>query len=167
MKKEIRLKASAFIKEEKDLIVKINKNPDNTQLKENFEQFRIRKNKWLNEIGGFVEGMTSAELEELGIKVYSAENEMSRAAERHADVAEYIENTAKNLRAPMSNYEVTIDDKSQRAAITEYSALEKIKALDNFRRKRNCKSFLNVMICKFKRPKSQEQSQESQGPNNG
>lgn len=167
MKKEIRLRAQDFIKQEKDLINALREKPESSMAELAMVQFSDKKIEWLCEIGGVSEDLTPEEIQILQAKIDSADQSMTNAANRYAQVDEYIAQAAKNLRTPVPNYDRIVDDKSQIAAIAEDDALKKVRALDKLRKKRDRKNFLNILVRKFKRSKSQEQSQESQGPNNG
>lgn len=164
MRKEVREKIRDFQKREKNIIVAISENPGDSKLKADLMKIRSEKKKWLSEVGGFSEDMTLEELSGLEVMVSAADREISRAAKYEASLEEYIAQTAKKLRDPQPGYERVIDDKGQMIAIAEQSAMNKVKTLDKFNKKRNKKSFLNVVICKFKKSKQQSQEQEQQGP---
>ena len=164
MKKEIKEKLREFQRKEKDIIVAISENPSESKLKADLMKIRSEKKKWLNEVGGFSEDMSLEELSGLEAMVSAADREISRAAKYEASLEEYIAMSAKKIREPQPGYERVVDDKSQMIAIAEQSAMNKVRTLDKFNKKRNKKSFLNVVICKFKKSKQQSQEQEQQGP---
>lgn len=168
MKKEIREKVAEFKKMERDLIVSINKNPQDSSLKVELLKVKAEKRKWLNKVGGFAEGMNPEDFSYLESLVKSASFDISRAAKYEANLAEYISQVAENIKGTEPGYERIVDDKGQLVAIAEQSAMEKVRKLDKFNRKRNKQSFVNVVICKFKRPKISENTQDSQkGPTQG
>ena len=164
MKKEIRNRVVDFRKKEESLIIEINKNPDNSSLKTELMKLRNERKKWLNDVGGFSANMLPEDVAKLENMVSNADRSMSKAARTSADVVEYISECAKHARDYIPGYQRRVDDMGQIAAIAEDVAISKVKELDKFNKKRNHQSFLNVIICKFKRPKTQEQSNEAQGP---
>ena len=168
MKREIREKAIEFRQREEDLLVASKANPDDASLKVEMMRFRKEKKDWLSQIGGLTDDMSLVEIAKLNSLVEAAEMGLTRAAKNSASVAEYISKAAENIRDYVPNYERNVDDKCQLAAIAEDSAIERVKALDKFNRKRNKQSFINVVICKFKRQKASENTQDSQqGPTQG
>ncbi len=168
MKREIKEKVIELKKIERDLIIAISKNPEDSKLKADLMRARSEKNKWLNEIGGFAEDMSLEEISYLESCVAGAGSDISRAAKYEANLSEYITQVAEGATGTQLGYERMVDDKSQMIAIAEQSAMEKVRKLDKFNRKRNKQSFVNVVICKFKRPKTSENTQDSQkGPTQG
>ena len=168
MKREIREKAIEFRQREEDLLVALKANPDDSALKVEMMKFRKEKKDWLNQVGGLADDMSLEEIAKLESLVEAAERDLTVAAKNSASVYEYISNAANNFKCFIPNYERTVDDKSQLEAIAEDAALSRVNALDRFNRKRNKQSFVNVVICKFKRLKSRENTQDSQqGPTQG
>lgn len=164
MKKEIREKVIEFKKKEQELIIAINENPEDSKLKTELMKVRKEKRDWLNKLGGRLEIKNSEEAAMLDAMVSDAERTISKAAKRNVELQEYISQSAKRFREPQLGYERTLDDKGQMEAIAEQSAMDKVRKIDKFNKKRNKKSFLNIVVCKFKKSKQQSQEQENQGP---
>ena len=74
-----------------------------------------------------------------GVMVSAADREISRAAKYEASLEEYIAMSAKKIRETQPGYERVVDDKSQMIAIAEQSAMNKVRTLDKFNKKRNKK----------------------------
>ncbi len=164
MKKEIREKVIEFKEREENLLISLNENPTEQRYRAELMKLKNERKKWLNEIAGFSSDLTPEEITQIDMLVSSAEREISRAAKYYAGLSEYITQSARKFREPQPGYEKVVDDKGQMVAIAEHCAMDKVRQLDKLNRKRNKKSFLNIVICKFKKSKQQEQAQESDGP---
>lgn len=164
MKKEIREKIVEFKKKEEKLLLDINENPENSKLKADLMKLKNELKKWLSEVGGLSSDMSEAEVTQLEMLVSSAEHAIYRAAKHGAEFSEFITQSLKRARESQPGFEIMVNDKSQSVALSEQTAMDKVGAIDKFNKKRNKKSFLNIVICKFKKTKQQEQSQESDGP---
>lgn len=164
MKKEIREKVIEFKEREEKLLISLNENPTEQRYRAELMKLKNERKKWLNEIAGLSSDLTPEEIAQIDMLVSSAEREISRAAKYYAGLSEYISQSARRSREPQPGYERVVDDKGQMVAIAEHCAMDKVRQLDKLNRKRNKKSFLNIVICKFKKSKQQEQAQESDGP---
>lgn len=164
MKREIREKVIDFKKNEENLLIAISENPEDSKLKADLMKLRKEIRTWLNEVGGRLEVKNAQEAAMLDTLISDAEHQISWAAKKYVELNQYIAQSAKRAREPQPGYERVVDDKSQIAAISEQSAIDKVGKVDKFNRKRNKKSFLNIVICKFKKSKQQTQEQEAQGP---
>lgn len=164
MKKEIKEKVIEFKKKEEELLQAINKNPQDSKLKADLMKLKNEVKKWLGEVGGISSEMSQEEIAQLEMMTSSAERAIFKAAKYNAELTEYITQSAKRAREIQPGYERVIEDKGQMASIAEHNAIDKVRAIDKVNRKRNKKSFLNIVICKFKKSKQQQQEQESDGP---
>lgn len=157
MKKENREKIAEFKKRESDLLFVIMQKPEQAAVnKLMLSKLRRDKEKWLREVGGYTATLpldTSLKLEEL---VEKAANSMSSSSLRHAQLVAFIEEAHKSNSDMGRYYEVMVENYSQLEALSDMSSVDNVRALERFNNKINGRSFLSVLMCKFKKSKSQE-----------
>jgi len=90
--------------------------------------------------------------------------EISRTAKINSRLVEYIEETMKQGGDAWADYERVVEDYGQLEALAQADANKAVKDIVKFDKKANGKSFLNILMCKFKKSKAQEKSNENQGP---
>ena len=114
-----------------------------------------------------VEGKTVVKPEDvmqLESMVREAAAEITRAAKINKQMVQYINAAIEDRSHGMDGYERVVDDYSQLEALAEMSAQKLVRNLEKFNKRVNGKGFLNVVMCKFKKAKAQENANENQGP---
>ena len=96
--------------------------------------------------------------------VREAAAEITRAAKINKQMVQYINAAIEDRSHGMDGYERVVDDYSQLEALAEMSAQKLVRNLEKFNKRVNGKGFLNVVMCKFKKAKAQENANENQGP---
>ena len=165
MKKETREKVYEIIKIEEGLIAALVKKPEDAELKARVIKFEKDKEDFLRQAGGISAELTERELTELNKRVLKASQAISRAANVRSEFLDFIHGNARKTMS-MRQYNNTSENKGQMSALADVYAVDKVNDLVKFNRRIKGKNFLNVVICKFKRPKSQQQEKEIQAPTN-
>ena len=161
MKKEIESKVSEFIRRESNLIVALNKKTTDSKSRADLLKLRHEIMTWLNELGGrktITRAEDGAALDQL---VHNAASDMSHTAKINAQLVEFIEQSIKT-REDWSDYDRVVEDYGQLEALAQMRANKSVKALEKFNKKLNGKSFLNVLMCKFKKSKAQESERSAE-----
>lgn len=164
MKKELREKISQFITTEGRLVSKAEDFPSDQKTSAALLKFRHEKNAWLREVGGGKSVVKPEDVMILESLIREASAEITRAAKIHNQMTSYISSAIEEGFHSMGNYERVVDDYSQLEALAEMSAQDIVKKLVKLNNRVNGKSFLNVLLCKFKKSKAQENVNENQGP---
>lgn len=153
MKKELTQKISEFIRKESNLMTRVEKVPGDTKAAADLMKLRAEKNRWLTQVGGGKSVVKPEDVVTLENLVREAASEITRAAKINKKMVEYIETAIKEN---MAGYERVVEDYGQLEALAEMSAQSIVKKLDKLNSRVNGKGFLNVVMCKFKKSKMQE-----------
>lgn len=164
MKKEIENKLSEFIRRESNLIVAINANPSDSKARTDMLKLRHEITEWLGELGGSKTLSRPEDCAALDVLMRNATIDISHTAKINSQLVEYIQSAAREGGDAWARYEKIVEDFSQLEALSQAKAEKAIKALQKFNKKVNGKSFLNVLMCKFRKSKAQENANENQGP---
>lgn len=164
MKKELANKIEEFIKRESNLIVTLNANPSDSKARVEMLKLRHEITEWLGTVGGSKTLQRPEDCAALDRLIRKASAEISRTAKINSKLVEYIEETMKQGGDAWINYERIVEDYSQLEALAQADANKAVKDIVKFDKKVNGKSFLNVLMCKFKKSKAQENANENQGP---
>ncbi len=169
MKKETKLKIAEFKNRKSGLILTLKAEPENQKVVADMQALNSEIVAWLQSIAGEIETMTAEEKAQVEKLIKKAHEAIHIAGRRESELVGYIHESAKRAHEYQPGYERIVDDKGQMSAIAEQCARNNVAKIEKFNKKRNKKSFLNIVICKFK--KSKQQSQESdkvtEGPING
>ena len=164
MKKELANKIEEFIKRESNLIVTLNANPSDSKARVEMLKLRHEITEWLGTVGGSKTLQRPEDCAALDRLIRKASAEISRTAKINSKLVEYIEETMKQGGDAWINYERIVEDYSQLEALAQADANKAVKDIVKFDKKVNGKSFLNILMCKFKKSKAQENANENQGP---
>ena len=164
MKRELRQKISEFIRIESNLITKSEDYPSDPKTSASLMKFRHEKSAWFTEIGGGKTVVKPEDIAELQSLVREASAEVTRAAKINRQMVRYIHSVLEDGAHPMENYERIVDDYSQLEALAEMNIQKYVRMLEKLNARANGKGFLNVIMCKFKKSKAQENTNENQGP---
>ena len=157
MNKETREKITEFKKREAGLLLSILENPSQDAVfKLYLSKLRKERANWLGEIGGKTQDLPAETMMKLDELVARAAESISLAALRHFQLEAYINDAHKNGSNYGRCYEMMIENYGQLEALSEMAAEGHIRALERFNNKINGRSFLSVLLCKFKKAKSQE-----------
>ena len=165
MKKETRENVYQTIQLEEEIFTALIKKPEDPELKSRVAKFKKDKESFLKQTGGFSSELSEKDLAEINKRISKASLAISRAANLRCELAEFIHGNARKSMT-MEQYANVSEDKGQMSALADVYAVDRVNDLIKFNRKMNRKNFLNVVICKFKRPKSQQQERETQSPTN-
>lgn len=165
MKKETREKVYQTIQLEEELYTALTKKPEDSELKARVAKFKKDKEDFLKQTGGVSSELSEKDLVELNKRISKASQAISRAANGRRELLDFIHSNARKVMT-MEQYTNISEDKGQMSALADVYAIDKVNDLVKFNRRMNGKSFLNVVICKFKRTKSQQQEKETQSPTN-
>lgn len=164
MNKEYRRKIAEFIRTESTLMSKSEDFPSDPKTSADLLKFRHDKSAWLTEIGGGKTVVKPEDVMQLESMVREAAAEITRAAKINKQMVQYINAAIEDRSHGMDGYERVVDDYSQLEALAEMSAQKLVRNLEKFNKRVNGKGFLNVVMCKFKKAKAQENANENQGP---
>lgn len=166
MKKEITQKISELIRTESNLVSRAEDFPSDPKTSTALMKFRHDKNAWLTEVGGGKTIVRPEDVMQLENLVREASAEITRAAKINKQLSSFISSVFEEEKHSDAyyNYERVVDDYSQLEALAEMSVQKLVKQLQKLNKRVNGKSFLNVLMCKFKKSKSQENANENQGP---
>ena len=164
MKKEILEQIERYRTAEVQLIILIQKDPVNAEPdKKQLEELRDERKAWLVKIGGGYEGLSNEKFAELYQLVKAAESKMVYWAIESYQLIDYIEKTQVSGEPfSMREYERRVDDLAQLEYLAESSTKDKVSKIVKFGNKRNRKNFLSDIVCKFKKSKLQEKSEEKE-----
>ena len=160
MRKEIAEKVEEFKRKEADLRVAIMKDSENEELLQQMTALKLLRRAWLEKIGGFTLDLDDEKTAKLKNLVEAAEERISTAASINANLLIYIDYATRGAGQKSNNYDRIVEDNGQLETLAQEDACKRVRALDKFNRKNNKKSFINFVECKFKKTKTQEQSQE-------
>lgn len=164
MKKELENKIEEFIRRESNLIVTLNANPTDSKARVDMLKLRHEITEWLGMVGGSKTLQRPEDCAALDRLIRKATAEISRTAKINSRLVEYIEETMKQSGEAWADYERVVEDYGQLEALAQADANKAVKDIVKFDKKVNGKSFLNILMCKFKKSKAQEKSNENQGP---
>ena len=161
MNKEIKEKIAEFKTKEANLLISMATNPAKAEaFRVGLLKLRHERTSWLKGLAGYKPDMRVEDGSKIEEMARIAAGEISRSAKTHAQLVEFLETARKSSNMTMRDHERIVDDYSQLEWIAEESAADKIDELIKFGKKVNGKSFLSVLMCKFKKSKSQPTEQK-------
>lgn len=160
MKKEIRERVADFKNRASELYVKLDKNNTNQEADHKMMQVRGEVSAWLESFVEITADMSQEKQDELANMILDAHYAIMFMSRQEANFKKKTAEYAKNCKnEPMTKLKA-LGDLEQIVALAEMSACEKVRKIERFNKKINRKNFLNIVICKFKKSKSQTQECE-------
>lgn len=154
MKKEILENIEKYKEREFQLILLIQEGSTSVeQYKQQLEETRKDRMAWLISLGGGYEGLSNEKTAELWRLVNAAESNMIYATINQYQLYDFINRSQKSKTLSMRDYERCVDDYGQLEFLADEKVKSSVAAIVKFNSKRNRKSFLSEIICKFKKAK--------------
>ena len=160
MQKEIRERVADFKNRASELFVKLDNNNTDRETDHKMQQLRGEVSAWLESLVEVTADMSQEKQEELTDMILDAHYAIMFLSRLEATFKKKTSEFVKNRKNDPVIELIVLGDIEKRVDSAEISACEKVGKIEKFNKKINRKNFLNIVICKFKKSKSQTQESD-------